>query len=69
MHLQLLRLLSNPPLANAPPNKATHDPVVEKRVIRQGVGYHPCDSADVIAAGVVRSPTVKKKRVTASEEM
>ena len=42
--------------------------MVEKRVFRQGVEYHPCDSAGVVAAEVVRSPRVKKKRVTASEE-
>jgi len=64
-----LRLLRNPPLANAPPNKATHDLAVEMRVIRQGVGYHPCDSVDVVAAEVLRSPTVNKNRVTVCEEM
>ena len=64
-----LRLLRNTPLANAPPNKATRNLAVEKRVIRQGVRYHPCDSADVVAAEVVRSPTVKKNRVTDCEEI
>jgi len=50
----------NPPLANAPPNKDTRDLPVEKRVVQQGVGYHPSDSADVVAVEVVRSPPVKK---------
>ena len=65
-HLQLLR---NTPLANAPSNKATRNLAVEKRVFRQGVRCHPCDSADVVAAEVVRSPTVKKNRVTDCEEI
>jgi len=64
-----LRLLSNPPLAHAPPNKATCNRAVEKSVIQQGVEYPPCDSADVVAAEVVRLPTVGKNRVTASDEM
>jgi len=38
-------------------------------IIQKGVEYHPRDSADVVAAEVVRSPTVKKNRVTAGEEM
>jgi len=63
--------LCNPPLADAQPNKAPRDLAVEKRVIRQGVGCRipPCGSADVVAAEVVRSPNVKKNRVTACEKM
>jgi len=66
MHLQPLR---NPLLANVPRNKASRDLAIERRVIWQDVEYHPCDSADVVAAEVVRSPTVKKNRVTVGEEM
>jgi len=50
-------------------DKASHDLAVEKRAIRQGVEYHPCNSADVIPAEVVRSPIVKKNRVMACKEM
>jgi len=44
-------------------------PINPPAIIQQGVEYHPRDSADVVAAEVVRSPTAKKNRVTAGEEM
>jgi len=62
-------MLHNQPLANAPPNKDTRDLPVEKRVVQQGVGYHPSDYADVVVVEVVRSAHVKKNRVRAYEEM
>ena len=66
MHLRLLRYA---PLANASPNKATRDLAVEERAIQQPVEYHAGGSADVVAAEVVRSPTVKGTRLTAGQEM